>query len=293
MRPHTEPLSLSQHLLVELAACDYVTATQAARLLEKERSLTYIRKQLRGLVAAGLAVSLESRVVIMPRVYTPTKKGREYASMLVRPSPEKRFRPSEERDKARNELFIKHTIAVTDVLIAARLLAKRSPDITLNRMFTERQLRRQISVALPQPARNGTTQQRTISIAPDASVDFLINKTWQNFVHIEVYRNLPPAEWRFKQKIAGYVTYAVSGQHEALFQTPSLSIAVIAQTSQMAATLKRWTEEALQESNQPEHGELFFFTSINPATASPEELFLSPLWQQAFGTTKTPLLLLK
>jgi hypothetical protein len=245
------------------------------------------------LVRTGLAVPLESRFVTMPRVYTPTRKGREYASTLVRPSPEKRFRPAEERDKARNELFIKHTIAVTDVLITARLLVKRSPAITLNRMFTERQLRRQISVVLPTPTGNGTTQIRTITIEPDASVDFLIQKTWQNFLHIEVYRNLPPAGWRFKQKIQGYVTYAVNGQHEALFQTPALSIAVITASEPMAARLKRWTEEALQEINQPQHGELFFFTTIEPATASPEEMYLAPVWKQAFSTTATPLLVLE
>ena len=112
-------------------------------------------------------------------------------------------------------------------------------------------------------------------------------------MHIEVYRNLPPTEWRFKQKIQGYVAYAVSGQHEALFQTPALSIAVITQTSQMATTLKRWTEEALQEINQTEQGELFFFTSLNPATASPEEMYLAPVWEQAFSATKTPLLVLE
>jgi hypothetical protein len=284
---------VSQQLLVELDICDYLTASQAARLLEKERSLTYIREQLRWLVSTGLAVSLESHYITMPRVYTPTRKGREYAHLLCGTTSDKRFRPAEERDKARNELFIKHTIAVTDVLIAGRLLAKRSLAVTLNRMFTEQSLKRKIYVELPAPTGNGTTHIRTIAIEPDASCDFLIAHTWQNFVHVEVYRNLPPAEWRFKQKIAGYVTYAVSGLHEQLFQTPSLSIAVIAASEPMATTLKRWTEEALQENNQPEHGELFFFTSVDPITVSPEELYLSPVWQQAFGSAKAPLLVLE
>jgi Replication-relaxation len=293
MRPDLETLTVSQQLLVELDICDYLTASQAARLLEKERSLTYIREQLRALERAGLAMSLESRVITMPRVYTPTKKGREYASLLCGTASDRRFRPAEERDKARNEYFITHTLAVSDVLIASRLLAKRSPAITLTRMFTERQLRRQITVSLPEPTGNGTTHIRPMAIEPDASCDFLIQKAWQNFVHIEVYRNLPPVEWRFKQKIQGYVTYAISGLHEQLFQTPSLSIAVIATSKPMTTTLKRWTEEALQESNQPEHGELFFFTSVNPAIVSPEELYLSPVWEQAFSSTKTPLLVLE
>jgi hypothetical protein len=83
-------------------------------------------------------------------------------------------------------------------------------------MFTERSLRRKIAVTLPARSGNGAAHNRQIYIEPDASLDFLIHQTWQTFVHIEIYRNLPPVEWRFKQKVMGYVAYAVSGQHEAL-----------------------------------------------------------------------------
>ncbi|HEX2243919.1 MAG TPA: hypothetical protein VHK27_11850, partial [Gammaproteobacteria bacterium] len=74
-----------------------------------------------------------------------------------------------------------------------------------------------------------------ICIEPDAACEFESTalsdgkpRTAVDFFHIEVYRTLPPVEWRFKQKIKGYVTYALSGQHEALFHTPALAIAVIA-----------------------------------------------------------------
>jgi hypothetical protein len=61
----------------------------------------------------------------------------------------------------------------------------------------------------------------------------------------------------------------------------------------MAATLKRWTEEALQAIGRPEDGDWFFFCSLDTATASPEELFLTPVWDKAFGSIKTPLLVLE
>jgi hypothetical protein len=115
----------------------------------------------------------------------------------------------------------------------------------------------------------------------------------ERLFHIEVYRNLPPVEGRFKQKIQGYVTYALSGQHEALFYTSALPIAVIAQAEQIETTLKRWTEQVLAQLHRPEEGEWFFFCSIDPATASPEKLFLSPIWKHAFSTDKTPLLVLE
>jgi hypothetical protein len=61
----------------------------------------------------------------------------------------------------------------------------------------------------------------------------------------------------------------------------------------MMALLKSWTEEALRETESIADGDWFFFCSVDPATASPEELFLAPVWEQAFRTTKTPLLVLE
>jgi hypothetical protein len=201
-----------------------------------------------------------------------------------------RFRPKEAREKQMNTFFMRHLLAVNDVLISARLLSENHPDIVLIRLYREPELRRRIYVDVPSK----------ICIEPDGSVQFLITErgqeapqTWEDFFHIEVYRTLPPVEQRFKQKIQGYVTYVDTGQHEALFQTPALSIAIVAQTEQMAAILKYWTEEALAEMGRAADGDWFFFRSIDTTTASPEEIFLSPVWEQAFSTDKTPLIVLE
>jgi Replication-relaxation len=272
--------------LLALAEFDYLTARQLLRLEGyAETSLTYMQEQLKGLVAAKCVHPLVRRAVNMPWVYTLTGKGREYIALLGTPTL-RRFRPSEETGKAANLYFIRHTLLVSDILIAARLLTKTEPRIVLTRLYTERQRRRKIFVALPNPPK----RSRTISLEPDASMRFLINAAWQAFFHIEVYRNLPPAEWRFKQKVKGYIAAVTTGLHWELFHTTSLNIAVFAQTEEMAATLKEWTEEALPK--QPDEGSRFFFTSIAVETASPEEIFLSPVWDTACGNAKTPLLTL-
>jgi hypothetical protein len=176
------------------------------------------------------------------------------------------------------------------VLISARLLSETRPDITLTRLYRELELRRRIYVTLPE----------RICIEPDGGYQFLSTKmgqerpeTWEDFFFIEFYCTLPPVKERFEQKIQGYVTYVTDGQHEALFATLVLSLAIIAQTPQMIALLKSWTEEALRETESIADGDWFFFCSVDPATASPEELFLTPIWEQAFSTTKTPLLVLE
>jgi hypothetical protein len=289
MRAAVETRTGSEKILVALSEFGYLTAAQITTLLYAPSSHAYVRKQLNGLVAAKYVLPLARRFAAMPRVYTLTGKGYSVLKGLGVPQ-QIRVRPVEEREKAHNFLFLQHTIAVTDVLIAARLLSQTVPNFALTRMYLDRELKRKIYVEIPEK----------ICIEPDASCEFEITvtadgkpRTGVDFFHIEVYRNLPPAEWRFKQKIAGYVSYALSGQHAALFQIPALSIAVLAQTPQMAATLKRWTEEALRDIGRPEEGEWFFFCSLDTATANPEEMFLSPVWEPAFSTTKTPLLMLE
>jgi hypothetical protein len=157
-------------------------------------------------------------------------------------------------------------------------------------MLLEREVRGKIAVTIPVPVPDGSGRNQRISIEPDASLPFLLQGKWHHFFHIEVYRNLPTMEQQFKQKIQGYVVYAQSPQHQQLFQTSALSIAVFTATEQMAKILKRWTEEALAK--QPDDGSRFYFTSVNPATASPAELFLTPVWQQACEDNPIPLLVL-
>jgi hypothetical protein len=145
-------------------------------------------------------------------------------------------------------------------------------------------------VALPHVA----GKPRQIFLEPDASVDFRIRtdaSVWRDFVHVEVYRH-HPMEHRFKQKIAGYVAYASSPQHAALFHTKALTIALFCETEAVKTLLKGWTAQVLTQLGQEEEGERFFFRSIDLSSVSPSDLYLSPDWQQAFGETTTPLLML-
>ena len=289
MRPQLHMTKGHADILITLACFDYLTARQVTRLLYAKGSFTYVTTQLKALVDTDLALTIGGRGTSLPRIYTLTGKGRSVASTLSEQQ-RRRFRPAEAREKQTNTYFMRHLLAVNEVLISARLLSQTHPDITLTQLYRESELRRRIYVELPE----------RICIEPDGGCQFLSTKmgqdrpeTWEDFFFIELYRTLPPVKSHFKQKIQGYVTYVDTGQHEALFNTAALSIAVIAQTEQMAATLKRWTEEVLAEMERQEEGDWFFFCSLDPATASPEEMFLSPIWEQAFGTTTTPLLVLE
>jgi hypothetical protein len=239
-------------ILTALFEFEYLTASQVTKVCYSPGSLTYVKAQLKALVDTGLALSLGGRGTHLPLIYTLTGTGRSRAASLIGQQA-KRFRPQEARETQANSYFMHHLLAVNDVLIGARLLAKTSPAIMLTRLYREPELRRSIYVDVPQK----------ICIEPDGSCQFLITEqghdaihTWEQFFHLEVYRNLPPVKDRFKQKIQGYVTYAETGQHETLFQTPVPSIAaVFTTTNQIKAILKRWTEDALIEIGRPIDGD--------------------------------------
>ncbi len=285
--------SASEKILSALLEYDYLTAQQLTTLLYSSGSLTYVRAKLRSLVAAKLVFALAGKSAGLPHVFTPTGKARAYTSNFTGGPAPVRFRPAEEREKADNLFFIKHTLAIRDVLIAARLLANTTPGIVLNRIYQERDLRRKIYVEIPVHTGQGKQSKQTICLEPDASCAFIVQEKWRDFFHIEVYRYLP-VETLWKQKVTGLVTYRLNGQHQALFHTSALSIAVFAQTTEMAQTLKAWTEEALTKLTQPGEGQRFFFNTIDdPTSAQPAEMYLAPVWQQAFANTTTPLLVLK
>jgi DNA-binding MarR family transcriptional regulator len=223
------PLNMTKRhaaILRVLARFDYLTARQVTRLLYASGSYTYVTTQLKALVDTGLAMTSGGRGTSLPLIYTLTGKGRTVASSLSAQQP-RRFRPAEAREKQTNTYFMRHLLAVNDVLISARLLFATHPAVTLTRLYREPELRRRIYVQLPE----------RICIEPDGGCQFLTTKmgqdrpeTWEDFFFIELYRTLPPVKERFKQKIQGYVIYVNTGQHEALFNTPALSLAVIAQT---------------------------------------------------------------
>jgi hypothetical protein len=292
MAAPAEKLSPMEKILLALADFEYLTADQLTRLLYAKGSLTYVKAKLKTLVKADFILPLGGRSLNLPRIYTLKVKGRQFTAMLGKHT-DMRFRPGEEQQKAYNFFFMRHTLAVIDVLISARLLTQTVPGMVLNNMFQERDLRRKIYVAITQDKE----KPRNICLEPDASLDFTVQQSWRDFFHIELYRHLP-TERRFKQKVQGYLTYAESSLHQELFHTAALSIAMVAaggipsEREQLARTLQRWTEEVLTKLNKPAEGQRFFFSSIIPSQVSPSELFLSPLWQLAFSHTVTPLLLL-
>jgi hypothetical protein len=202
---HVSALTASEKILIALADYKYLTAMQVCRLLYAKSSLTHVQEKLKSLVDESYVLPLGGRALNLPRIYTLSSKGRRYAALLGRPTA-KRFRRAEEREKEHNLFFMRHTLAVSDVLIAARLLSQTAPGIVLNRMFLERELKRRIYVEVRELTAQDSRRGRKICIEPDAALDFT-TEIYRDFFYVEVYRHLP-MESRFKQKVAGYIALA-------------------------------------------------------------------------------------
>jgi hypothetical protein len=275
-------------ILQSLGEFSYLTIDQIIALHYKEASRSYVRKEVNALLTAGLAMALPRATVTQPRLFTLTGDGQRVVAH-VSGVPTKRVRRSDEQDKGHNSYFVQHTIAITDVLIRAKLLSQAIPGIALHRLYVERELKRKIYVA---PLGQDTERQRPLCLEPDASLHFVTAGNIEDFFHLEIYRTHLREE-RFKRKIRGYVAYINSTLHQQLFQTPALAIVFFCATDPLAETLLRWTEEVLHDVGQEYIGERFFFRHIATDNASPIEMYLAPVWKQAFSKTTTPLLVLE
>jgi hypothetical protein len=115
MRAPTEKLSPIGKIMLALADFEYLTADQLTRLLYAKGSLTYVKAKLKALIEADFILPLGGRSLNLPRIYTLKMKGRQFTSMLGKPT-DLRFRPGELHEKAYNLFFMRHTLAVIDVL---------------------------------------------------------------------------------------------------------------------------------------------------------------------------------
>src|SRR4051812_45356459 len=159
-------------ILSALNRYTYLTAAQVSRLLYPASADVnrYVRTRLATLTENKYILRFRRFPVpstgSAPFVFTLDRKGRQYLTALGMDVPEY-FRPSEEREKAENRLFMEHTLAAIDVLIAADLLCQDIPELTCPELLTERDLKR-LQVHVEVAGREGSPEAtRRVSVIPD------------------------------------------------------------------------------------------------------------------------------
>jgi hypothetical protein len=260
------------------------TADQLCRFLLGSKSYAHMRSKASHLADAGYLLRNEELRPLGPVVYSLGPKGRSYLRELGVAVPE-RLKKTVVRHYGWGHL--NHALGVTDILIAADLVAQRTPHVRLAALFNEHALKRKgVRVSLPAGG--------TVTVCPDAWLDFRLegDRWYRSCLSIEFDRG---NEWQpaWREKVRAILAWA-KGPYITAFGTESLSVAVIVdageQSAQRCQNLLRWTEAELVAQHAQHEADLFCIAALNPATADPVQLFLGPLFQSPFAPEPTPLL---
>lgn len=275
------PADLS--ILAVLGRYFYLTASQVTRLLYAPSSQTYAQARLKRLAGHGylqrIFLPRPTRTGSAPLVYTLARKGLSVLAAWGR-GVDRRYRPAEVRETS--YLYLAHTLALNDVLIALELFCRHDQRVQLAGLRHERDLKLQpVRVRLPVGV--------TASVIPDAWVDLRIMRRYQECYAVELDRGTTEQKaWR--RKVAALMAYA-NGPYQETFGTASLTIVVVATPGEgRRDQLIRWTEAELSAAGRADQAGLFRFTGVSVAQMSPENVFMGAGWRRPFDPQLRPLL---
>jgi hypothetical protein len=265
----------------------YLTARQLTLLrYTYPTSLEHAQRNLKRLSDGGYLLRLflprTSQYGSAPSVYTLARPGMRELEALGVTVPA-RARPA--RVRTASYLHLTHTLACSEVLIAAEMLAKRDPRVRIAQMLHELDFKRQptkVTVA------DEAGQPVTLSYAPDGYLDVVVEGQYEQPMIFEVDRDTEhQAKWR--RKLRSILAYH-RGPYQRTFGTEYLTICVITTGGQRRLSeLLRWTELELN-GRGAEDADLFRFTAHRLVETDPADLFLAPRWRRPFDPTPAALL---
>lgn len=273
-------------LLAAVGRYFYLTARQTTRLLYAAGSLTRVQTLLKELADDGYCQRLflprPSAHGRVPAVYTLGRLGRTHLAALGVDVPV-RLRPSAEREH--RYLFLDHTLAVNDCLIALDLLARRVTAITIRTMLHERTLRR-----MPIVVRDA--DGREASVIPDGWLDLRVtlpDGTYRTCIALEIDRGTTEQR-AFRAKVARWVA-AADGPYQEIFGTDLLTVAIVATPGEgRADELLRWIATELTSLRRPDAADLFLVTAVDVAAVDPATLYCGPVWRRCDQEAPAPLI---
>jgi hypothetical protein len=280
-----EPLTLSgsdEQVIRAIHAYHFLTVEQICRLLYSPGSLSHARVQLKRLADVGFLQRFRAptaKAGNTPFIYTLARRGMQYLT-TTGITEFSRFRPSENIELS--YLFLSHTLAVNNIIIAAKLVERIAPQIQLVHFRHERALRQA-------PIEVVTATGEKQRVIPDGWLDFR-TPTHRTAVILELDRGTEQQR-AFRRKLQGLIACA-QGPYQAFFETSSMTIAFLTTSGEDRCTLiRKWCEEELKEESQRELAEIFLFLTITREGKDLDpRVFLSPMWQQPFEKARISLL---
>lgn len=288
----------------------FMTVEQVTRLFYSPGTVSTVRTLLGELEKQKYLLSFhEPRPTPFgstPKIYTLSLQGfnrlkKQGISMPLR------FREPDTEELEKNYLFLKHNLAVTDFLIAAKRLEKILPDIQLYEFFHERALKQQppLTVAIEKwdvkgkqiVDKDGKVTMTTIKLYPDGFLDFRVlveaDKTPKRFCLLLELDRKTESELDIKRKIRGLLAAVKSGECLNRFgaKLPTIAFVNAVGGIHRRDQLKHLAEAELKKTKEQHFwAQMFVFTNLSKENAiDSKELFLSPVWYTPFQDEPTVL----
>jgi len=265
--PNTYRLSQADEaILHSFILYPYLTIDQITRLHYARGSATYVSTKLKTLLEHKYLFRPNRLSATMPYIYCLGIRGVRFLRIQ---GVDVSFHPSEH--ETMSYPFLQHTLAVNEFLLAASLLPRANPSLTLFAI------------------KHDFTLKRTMrGVVPDGWMDFRMGRH-QQCIWLELDRGTMEQK-RFRRKISNLLAFAMHGYEEA-FGTPSLTIAFATTAGETRLkNIVKWTQQELTAQQKTEEADLFRFTTVPTQELDPTWLFCKPIWNCPFATETVSLL---
>jgi hypothetical protein len=135
-----------------------------------------------------------------------------------------------------------HTLAVVDVLIAAERFAGSATPVHLEQLQLERDLRR-LRLRVTVPPAGVRTQQRTVTVVPDALFTMDVAGHVLHFL-VELDRGTERRQ-QWRDKAAALTAWVAAPERHKVLSGPYVTVLVVTQTPARRDELRAWTEQEL------------------------------------------------
>jgi hypothetical protein len=286
---HTPFVVTASHNGVLQAVYRYqlLTSVQVVRACGySPNSLARVQRLTKQLVDNEYLLALARPVVRgkAPLVYTLARKGLNYlkgAGFDVR----EYFRPSQEQEKS--YLFLLHTLAINDVLIAAANLHKVAADYSLASFIHERVLKR-----TPYKIKLWFGEREEITtVIPDAFLLFVEHKQNGREKHIPILLELDrntTEQRHFRHNLRARIAFIQQEGYKTLLETATVTFAYANSEGGMKRReeLRSWARKELAATSEQRWLSNLFLFSALPDDLEPKQLFLAPCWYVPFEDDK-------
>lgn len=227
----------------------YLTVEQVTRLLHNRGSAHYVSSRLKTLTDEKFLHRLQRETIKFPYVYCLGIRGVRYLQSLGRDI--QVFHPSEHT--THKPMFLHHTLAVNDFLIAAQILHTLAPDISVHETKHDLTLKH-----TPSP------------VIPEGWIDFRLNEKTQLCIWLEMDMGTMDQK-PFRKKISALIDFSRQS-YEHIFGTPSLTIVFATPAGeQRLNNILNWTQKELTDRQSEQDADLFRFLCV------PEQVFCAPI----------------